>query len=190
MTAAGSLKRNVFLMGLPGCGKTTLGRALRDLGYEFTDLDEAVERRSGLSVAEVIRRNGIDHFRRLEAAELQRIIDSRQPQVIACGGGTPCHGDNMERMNRSGLTVRLECCRERLIRRLAEAGAVRPMFANIADNPDAINRKIDELQAQRNPYYSRATASFDSSRLENRNEIDYTVAEFIDRFANCSSTIK
>lgn len=188
MTPAVSLKRNVFLMGLPGCGKSTLGRALRDLGYEFTDLDEAVESRCGLSVADVIQRNGIDHFRRLEASELQRLIDSPQPRVIACGGGTPCHGDNMERMNRAGLTVRLECCRERLIHRLAEAGAVRPMFADISSEPDAINRKIDELQAMREPFYSQAAASFDSSRLENREEIDSTAAEFIRRLANTTNS--
>ncbi len=83
-------------------------------------------------MADVIKRNGIDHFRRLEASELQRLINSDKPQIIACGGGTPCHADNMERMNRAGLTVRLECCRERLVRRLAEAGGVRPMFADIA----------------------------------------------------------
>lgn len=182
MTDARSFRRPVFLMGLPGCGKSTLGRALRDIGYEFTDLDESVERRCGLSVADVIQRDGIDHFRRLEAAELQRIIDSGTPGVIACGGGTPCHADNMLRMNRAGLTVRLECCRSRLIRRLAEAGGVRPMFADIAHDPDAIESRIDRLQTEREPYYSQAAATFDSSRLENRREIDSTVAEFISRF--------
>lgn len=177
-----SLKRPLFLMGLPGCGKSTLGRALRGIGFEFTDLDEAVELRCGMSVADVIQRNGIDHFRRLEASELQRLIDSDKPQIIACGGGTPCHADNMERMNRAGLTVRLECCRERLVRRLAEAGGIRPMFADIAADNEAIDRKISKLQADREPFYSQAAVSFDSSMLETREEIDATVAKFISRF--------
>lgn len=181
-----SLKRPLFLMGLPGCGKSTLGRALRSIGYEFTDLDEAVELRCGMSVADVIKRNGIDHFRRLEASELQRLIDSDKPQIIACGGGTPCHADNMERMNRTGLTVRLECCRERLVRRLAEAGGVRPMFADIATDPAAIDRRVDSLSAEREPFYAQAAATFDSSRLESSEEIDSTVANFISRFANPS----
>lgn len=170
----------IFLMGLPGCGKSTLGRALKAVGYSFADIDEAVEQRVGCSVAEFIGREGIDHFRQLEAEELRRLIDSGCADVIACGGGTPCHADNMELMNRSGLTVRLECRRDRLIRRIGEAGATRPMFAAIAADPEAIGHKVDEITAAREPFYSRAKLVFDSSLLENQEEIDGTVKIFIE----------
>ncbi|MDE5929059.1 MAG: shikimate kinase [Muribaculaceae bacterium] len=170
----------VFLLGLPGCGKSTLGHALERLGYSFADTDEAVERRCGCTVAELIGREGMAHFRSMEAEELRRLI-AEGIRIIACGGGTPCHGDNMELMNRSGITVRLECERSRHIRRLAEAGGSRPMFAGMERSPEAIGMKVDELQALREPFYTQATVVFDSSRLESEEEINETAAKFISR---------
>ncbi len=176
----------LFLIGYMGSGKSTLGRGIAAaLGWRFIDTDKEIERREGLSVSEIFATLGEKAFRKMEH-DLIASISPDEQAVVSTGGGAPCHFDNMERMNRTGLTVRLECCRERLVRRLAEAGGVRPMFADIATDPAAIDRRVDSLSAEREPFYAQAAATFDSSRLESSEETDSTVAKFISRFANPS----
>ena len=87
-----------------GSGKTTLGRAIpqrmRERGLaplEFADLDDEVEKAAGMTVAEIFRTCGEEGFRRLESETLKALA-RRGGMIIACGGGTPCRPENMERM--------------------------------------------------------------------------------------------
>lgn len=170
----------VFLIGFMGCGKTTLGSALAEAtGREFVDLDHCIEAHCGCSVTEIFAERGEAGFRELESAMLSRVA-RMENVIVACGGGTPCFGLNMNLMNRSGLTVWLNAGHEVLLRRLLEAQASRPL---IAGKPaDELSRFIDESLERRRPYYSRAAATFPSDELENRQEIDRSVARFIEQF--------
>lgn len=168
-----SLAPPVFLIGLPGCGKTTLGRALaRRLGREFIDLDHYIEARFFCSVADFFARYGEERFRATEAA-LLREVGEMTGVVVACGGGTPCFHDGMDYMLSRGLTVHLQASRERLHERLCRRRERRPHLRSLSDAE--VFDYIDSTMAARLPVYSRCHISFDSSMLEDRPQIDASV---------------
>lgn len=185
--------RTIYLIGLPACGKTTLGRALpaaaRRLGVEglrFEDLDEAVEAAEGRSIAEIFRAEGEEAFRRAESALLRGISeapDSGGILVLACGGGTPCSGDNLEYMLSRGLVVELRATREATLRRLLEAPPEqRPLVGKVHGDPVALSDEVEALAARRRPWYSRAEASFDSTLLETEEQVRETSEAFVRQF--------
>lgn len=81
--------RRIVLTGFMGAGKSTVGRMLAgQLGWEFLDLDEGIERRAGNTVASIFAEHGETHFRRLESITLASSL-GRSRLVLALGGGTP-----------------------------------------------------------------------------------------------------
>ena len=100
--------KTTFLIGYMGSGKTTLGRAVAArTGIRFIDLDDYIEEREGCSIREIFASRGEDAFRAIERDALQE-VSRMADTLVACGGGTPCFGDNMDLLNRCGLTVYLD----------------------------------------------------------------------------------
>jgi len=100
----------IFLIGMPGCGKSTLGRALEAAGAAvFVDIDSEIEAACGMSVTEIFATLGENTFRRLETETLKRIaskhIQDGRRMIVSTGGGLPCHGDNMQLMLATGTVV-------------------------------------------------------------------------------------
>lgn len=82
------MPRPLLINGFMATGKSTVGRRVAELeGVSFEDLDDRVERRAGASVAEIFQSAGEDEFRRLERAELERLLEDPTPRVVALGGG-------------------------------------------------------------------------------------------------------
>jgi shikimate kinase len=146
----------VYLIGMPGSGKTTLGRELAGrLGVPFIDLDDAIVASEGDSIPGIFEKKGELHFRTAESAMLRRAATTADSFVMATGGGAPCHFEGVERMLDSGLTVFLDIPTSTLARRiLAEGTASRPMFAGHAEGE--IQRVLERLRSERLPFYSRA----------------------------------
>jgi shikimate kinase len=95
----------VYLVGMPGSGKSTVGRELAGrLGVPFIDLDAEIERQEGRSVAEIFATDGEHAFRALEAAELVR-VGARDPSVVACGGGVVLEPANRISLRNTGTCV-------------------------------------------------------------------------------------
>ncbi len=159
-------------------GKTTLGQALaRRLGMRFIDLDQAIEERAGMSVAEIFHTLGEDRFRSLEAEmvdEICRLTDT----IVATGGGTPCRPRMMQRLNAAGLTVALHACPGRLYPRLMLGRQSRPLLAE-ARNEEALRGIVELLLSERQHFYDMAAVRFDSSLLETEEEIAASVDRFI-----------
>ena len=169
----------IFLIGLPGCGKTTLGRALaRKLKLQFYDLDHYIEARFRTTVPEMFDKVGEEEFRRREAVML-REIGEMEDVVVACGGGTPCHHDNMEYMNSRGATVWLQASEPVLTDRIIRAKGRRPMFAGCKGRQEVIDR-LRKTETERTPVYSSAHYRFNGDELENQKMIDSSVARFIE----------
>ncbi len=161
----------IFLIGYMGSGKTTLGRALSlFMKKEFIDLDLYIEARFRHSVKEIFSQRGEEGFRTIERNMLHEAGEF-EDVIIACGGGTPCHFDNMEFMNSKGVTVLLNASHEALMRRLTipSAKSKRPIIADKTD--DELSQFITDALKQRAEHYNQAKLHFDSSRLESHDQI-------------------
>src|SRR5262245_44200724 len=98
----------VFLIGYMASGKSKTGEQLAELlGLKHLDTDACIEEKTGQRVSEIFAGAGEDSFRELEREVLDSLL-RRRDIVVSTGGGLPCYGDNMERMNEHGITVYLE----------------------------------------------------------------------------------
>jgi len=144
----------IFLIGFMGSGKSTLGKRLaKKMSWEFTDMDNVLEEQEGMTVAQIFEEKGEAYFREAESFLLQS-LDSSINRVVATGGGTPCHKNNMEVMNEKGVTVYLRMHECSLACRLEKARAVRPLIENLEASQlrEFIRLKLDE----REPFYNQA----------------------------------
>lgn len=172
----------IFLIGYMCSGKTTLGRAVGiAASLPFIDLDDLVEAHAGCTVREIFATHGEEAFREMERKALVETSGIPGGAIIACGGGTPCFGDNMDFMNSRGITVHLRVSdHERLMNRLREGRTKRPLIASLSDGE--IEQFITHQMAARLPHYSRAQEEFDSSYLENEEEVAASAKSFISKF--------
>jgi shikimate kinase len=143
----------LVLVGLPGSGKTTVGRQLaRRLHLPFVDSDHAIENRLGCSVREYFEREGEDRFRDLESEVLADLSHSYQG-VLSTGGGSVLRPLNRERLRENGQVFYLRSSPEEVFRRLRN-DQNRPLL-QVAD-PQA---RLRELLEVRDPLY-RAAAHY------------------------------
>ncbi|MBL7812397.1 MAG: shikimate kinase [Bacteroidetes bacterium] len=144
----------IYVTGLPGSGKTHTGRLLATrLGWDFIDLDAEVAKLAGKPVARIFAEDGETIFREWE----QKALHATQADyecVISCGGGTPAWFDNMDWMEKHGLTIFLNPHIDQIVRRLIENPESRPLFPEL--NEVAVRQKLSEFVENRGEYYSRA----------------------------------
>jgi shikimate kinase len=150
----------VYLTGFMGTGKSVVGRELaRLLGRPFVDLDAAIEREAGVSVADLFARRGEPAFRRLERRILDRVAKRRGGVVVALGGGALLDARNRAVVDRTGLLVRLTCSRRELVRRLRPSRASRPLLAG-----GPLDARVARLIKAREGAYHRAHATASTTR--------------------------
>ncbi len=141
----------IFLIGFMASGKTTAGKLLaKKLGYSFADLDVLIEKQEKMAVTEIFALKGEGYFRKAEAEVLAGLL-GRERLVVACGGGTPCFFDNMQKMKAAGLTIYLKVSSGVLARRLSAGQASRPLVAGI--HGDKLKDHIRKLLSGREGWY-------------------------------------
>ncbi len=134
---------NVALIGMPSCGKSTLGKALaRDLGKTFVDLDEAIEAAAGKPIPQIFAEDGEAAFRAIEHAQIARFAKENS-QVLSCGGGAVLDASNMRALRQNGLIVYID----RPLDQLATGGN-RPLSTDAA--------ALQKMEAIRRPLYTAA----------------------------------
>lgn len=116
----------IYLIGMPGCGKSTLGKALaKKLDYQFIDMDEYIERQACMFIEEIFNAYGEEYFRALEKNVLKE-FNNLDNVIIATGGGVIKDKSNKELMD--GICVYLETDVNELEGRLKSSGIVRPLL--------------------------------------------------------------
>ncbi|HTT10429.1 MAG TPA: shikimate kinase [Burkholderiaceae bacterium] len=149
---------SVFLIGMMGAGKSTIGRLLaRQLAFEFVDADREIEARSGVSIPTIFEVEGEEGFRRRESAILDELTQ-RRGLVIATGGGAVLREDNRSNLRSRGLVIYLQASADEIARRTSHDKS-RPLLQTA--DPRA---RIVALLAQRAAFYAEtAHLTFHSS---------------------------
>ncbi len=168
---------NIYLVGLMGSGKTTIGRSLaKRLELDFIDSDREIELRTGVSIPTIFEIEGEDGFRKREA---QMIADlARVPgRVIATGGGVVLRQENRTNLMASGFVVYLNVPPQTLWERTRH-DRNRPLL-QVADPLG----KLSELHAQRDAYYREiADLIIDSSRINAQAVLQLLIKEVGERW--------
>ena len=143
----------IFLLGLPGCGKTAIGKLLSDkLNFEFIDLDMLIRKKEEKNIGSIFREQGEVYFRGKESFYLQN-LPLGNPLVISLGGGTPCFHDNMNWIKKKGTSYYLKAPAEVSARRLQNTSE-RPLLQNHKN--ENLIKKLQELLKQRESFYTLA----------------------------------
>lgn len=150
----------VFMVGYMGSGKTILGRELaKTIGFRFADMDKLIEKKCGKTVSEIFASEGEGFFRQCERETLESFEGAGEDIIVATGGGVPCFGDNMEVLNKLGITVYLKMSPSKLVPRLKYGRAKRPIIRDLDD--EQLLRFIEEKLPEREPFYSHAVVVVD-----------------------------
>ena len=116
---------NIYLIGMMGTGKSTIGEILtKKLDYPFGDLDENIEKCAGKSITEIFENDGEENFRNLESEQLRFYSNS----VIACGGGIIMREENRTFMKENGKAILLTASPSKLSKRLIQSDS-RPLLS-------------------------------------------------------------
>jgi shikimate kinase len=150
---------HLIFVGLPGVGKTTIGKAVaRRLSRSFVDFDQEIERRSGMEVREIFRLKGEKHFRALEF-ELTRELSATGGMVLSPGGGWITQKESVELLRSAGRIIYLRASPEAVGRRLRRV-ETRPLLAG--RDPVVALR---ELYEKRRELYETADVVVDTEPL-------------------------
>ena len=133
------------MTGFMGVGKSSVARHLSSiLKCERVDLDSYIERNEGRSIAEIITGDGEAAYRKIESANLARVLNESRARILSLGGGTWTIAGNRELILRRGLvTIWLESSFEHCWANISKSRKERPL----AKNKDAARRLFDERQS-------------------------------------------
>lgn len=157
------IRSNVILTGLPGSGKTTIGRAAAKLlGWPHIDFDTEIEHREHASVQQIFERKGEAAFRALEE-DLTRELAGCRGTIMSAGGGWVTNTDAVALLRSTGRIIYLRVAPALLVERLASARVKRPLL-EVADPLAALERLYDERRA----LYEQADCILDAEVVDRK----------------------
>jgi shikimate kinase len=151
-------KRNIYLIGPTGSGKTAVGRQLaRDSGLKFLDSDHEIEKRTGVEVAYIFEKEGEAGFRERET-EMIRELSGLDGVIVATGGGAVISPENRRRLADSGVVVYLKTGVGEQLKRTGRSRK-RPLL-----NQQDPRQVLEQMAVERRPLYEEiADVSVDTS---------------------------
>ena len=144
----------IFLVGMMGSGKSYwMDRLAKKLKIPRYDLDHLIEKVEDRSIQQIFEESGEEHFRKMESIVLKWFAD-KDEFILAIGGGAPCFHNNMEWMNKEGLTIWLDEPTDALIQRLVPEKTHRPLISALNDNE--LYSYLEEKKTERRKFYGQA----------------------------------
>jgi shikimate kinase len=164
---------NIYLIGLMGAGKTTIGRQLaKALKLPFYDSDKAIEESTGVDIPTIFEFEGEDGFRDREQKMIQQLTQ-KKGIVLATGGGAILREKNRKLLKENGFIVYLQCSVERILER-TRRDSQRPLLQ--IDNP---KERIESLFAQREPLYlSCADYKIDTGTMQSKTVVNHILEKY------------
>ena len=161
--------RSIVLVGMPGSGKSAVGRRLATrLDLDFVDADEEIESAAGKPIMDIFKDHGEAYFREGERKVIARLLGSG-PQVLATGGGALLAAETRDNIRRSGISIWLKAELPVLMRRVLKRNT-RPLLEK---DPEGVMRQLMEA---RYPIYATADITVESRDLPH----ETVVGEIID----------
>ena len=141
-------KRNIFLVGPMGAGKSTIGRQLaHNLGMDFVDSDGEIEKRAGADIGWIFDIEGEEGFRKREERILNELTQ-RQGIVLSTGGGAVLSKENRNHLSARGIVIYLETTVDKQFER-TQRDKKRPLLQGVSDT----RKVLEDLAKERNPLY-------------------------------------
>jgi shikimate kinase len=164
---------NIYLIGLMGAGKTTIGRQLaKALAVPFYDSDKAIEESTGVDIPTIFEFEGEEGFRDREQKMIQKLTQMHGI-VLATGGGVILREENRKLLKDNGYVVYLQCSVERILER-TRRDTQRPLLKT--DNP---KERLDNLFEQRQALYlSCADFKIDTGVLKSKTVVNRILEEY------------
>jgi shikimate kinase len=164
---------NIYLVGLMGAGKTTIGRQLaKALSVPFYDSDKAIEERTGVDIPTIFEFEGEEGFREREQKMLQELT-KMQGIVLATGGGVILREENRNLLIKNGFIVYLQCSVERILER-TRRDTQRPLLRT--ENP---RERIETLFVQREPLYlACADFKIDTGIMQSKEVVEHILTAY------------
>ena len=170
----------MLLVGLPGAGKTTIGRAVATkLGCEIVELDEKIEQIASAPISRIFGSIGEAGFRRFELEATRQLQERLSPAIVAVGGGWIANARARALVPPNWRTVYLRVSSLTAGRRLAGGTETRPLLAEAKSEGELIAR-LEQLARERVPLYERADATIDTEAG--------SFPDVVDRVAELAST--
>jgi len=164
---------NIYLVGLMGAGKTTIGRLLaKHLHKSFYDTDHEIERRTGVNIPLIFEVEGEAGFRKREAAVIEDLVH-KQNIVLATGGGAVLAAANRENLKQHGLVIYLRANVRELWQRTRN-DKNRPLLQG--ENP---YEKLKQLFSERDPLYSEVATITIETEGDSVNSIVHQIEKLI-----------
>jgi len=164
--------RSIVLVGMPGSGKSAVGRRLATrLDLAFVDADEEIESAAGKPIMDIFKDHGEAYFREGERKVIARLLGSG-PQVLATGGGALLAAETRDNIRRSGISIWLKAELPVLMRRVLKRNT-RPLLEK---DPEGVMRQLMET---RYPIYATADITVESRDLPH----ETVVGEIIEALA-------
>ncbi len=178
--------QNIFLIGMPGAGKSTVGKSLANiLDMPFIDTDDEIVCRNGVEIATIFEIEGEAGFRQREAALIDELTQ-QNGMVMATGGGAILHPENRVALSARGLVVYLHADVDTLVKRTSQMGGKRnkrPLLSNAN-----VHERLTGLLAVRGPLYNEIADLTININHTNRLQLARVLASEIAEYFTQSTT--
>lgn|GEM_PF-766379 len=153
------LSKPVVLMGMAGCGKSSVGKILADmLGAKFVDLDNLLEKHFNKQIPEIFEQDGEAAFRKAEADILKKLLTDEgieaKKMVLALGGGTACNAKSLQLIIQNSVSFFIDVLPDEIIDRMQKSRRKRPL---LGEQETKIIKNVYKLYYDRYDFYNCAT---------------------------------